>query len=92
MEDLFPLEQSHTDFLHPAGGSRRTFSVTSDASVHELTGTFEDRSLIRAGEDIRLKACEDEKVTETAFKQCKRCLGGTWAKIKPNHLSVTYVT
>lgn len=92
MEEISPLEQSSTDLLQPFGGSRRTFSVTSDASVHELMGTFEDRSLIRAGEDIRLKTCEDEKVTETAFKQCKRCLGGTWAKMKPNQLTVTYVT
>lgn len=72
--------------------SNRTFSVTSDASVQELMGTIEDRSLIRAGEDVRVRQCEDEKVKEDAYKQCKRCLGGTWAKITPDQLSVTYVT
>ena len=72
--------------------SKRTFSVTSDASVQELMGTMEDRSIIRAGEDVRVQECEDQKVKEDAYKQCKRCLGGSWAKITQDQLSVTYVT
>ena len=55
-------------------------------------GTIEDRSLIRAGEDVRVKECEDEKVKEDAFKYCKRCIGGSWAKINQDQLTVTYVT
>jgi len=71
---------------------RRTFSVTSDASVQELMGTIEDRSLIRAGEDIRVKTCDDKEVNANAYKYCKRCIAGTWAKITPDQLKVTYVT
>ena len=75
-----------------SNNSRRTFSVTSDASVQELMGAREDRSLVRAGEEIRLTKCEDETVTDNAYKYCKRCLSGTWAKITPDQLTVTYVT
>lgn len=80
-------------FGHKESFSRdRQNSVNSDASVHELIGDLEDRSLIRAGEDFRVQKCHDVKINEMAYKYCKRCLGKTWGKIEPDQLTVTYIT
>lgn len=71
----------------------RRDSLCSEASVHELTGDLEDRSLTRADDEtFRVKKCRDVKINEMAYKYCKRCLGKTWASVKPTQLEVTYIT
>ena len=63
----------------------------STASINELVGTEEDKSLARAGEDIRVSECEDEKFNANAYKYCSKNIRGSWAACSPEKFTVQYV-
>lgn len=64
---------------------------SSVASINELVGNEEDKSLARTGEEICLTKCEDEVFIANAYRYCSRYLIGNWAKCPPEEFDVHYV-
>lgn len=65
---------------------------SSVASINELVGNEEDKSLARTGEEICLTKCEDEVFIANAYRYCSRYLIGNWAKCPPEEFDVHYVS
>ena len=64
---------------------------SSVASINELLGEEEDKSLERAGDVIRLIDCEDKTFIANAYRYCSRCLSGSWATCPPEKFDVKYL-
>ena len=61
----------------------------SKANMAGLLNKAEDLSLEK--EAIHLKSCEDAVLRANAYKWCKRCLRGAWARITLEAFSVQYI-
>eukprot|EP00795_Rhopilema_esculentum_P011660 gene11660-21908_t len=68
---------------------RKALLEQSEANMAGLLDKANDKSLEK--EAVHLKSCEDAVLRGNAYKWCKRCLGGTWAKISLEDLSVQYL-
>lgn len=68
---------------------REALIEQSKAKMAGLLNKAEDLSLEK--EAIHLKSCEDAVLRANAYKWCKRCLRGAWARITQEKLSVQYV-
>eukprot|EP00112_Aurelia_sp_Birch-Aquarium-sp1_P006926 Seg1756.12 transcript_id=Seg1756.12/GoldUCD/mRNA.D3Y31 product="Choline/ethanolamine kinase" protein_id=Seg1756.12/GoldUCD/D3Y31 len=69
---------------------REALIEQSKAKMAGLLNKAEDLSLEK--EAIHLKSCEDAVLRANAYKWCKRCLRGAWARITQEKLSVQYVS
>ena len=68
---------------------RKALLEQSEANMAGLLDKANDKSLEK--EAVHLESCEDAVLRGNAYKWCKRCLGGTWAKISLEDLSVQYL-